>query len=467
MPYTPPFIGPAGLTVSNYQDIQADNVQGYLNIYGLNQYVGKDAAIYQLLSIFSLKAADCNLGLQLAYNQSSPATAVGAGLDRIVKMNGLARNPFTYSTASLTLTGTTGTVITNGFAQDVNGNLWALPGSVTIIGGTATVVATCTTPGNAAASIGQISLIASPVSGWASVTNGAAATPGVPVESDSALRSRQAISVALPSITALQSTIAAVLAVPNVTRIAPGYLTSGGPGTSIENPTDATDSWGNPEHSISMVVEGGTDAAVAQAIYGARSIGCFTNGTTSVVVTDPKTGFMMTISFFRPTYTPIMVYCTVHGYSADPTSATLLEIQAAIVAYLNELNIGETVSLGALYYEVMAVNGNLAAPAFGVRTMLIGAQAAATTGTFLITSTSVTVASATGITNGMYVFGAGIPLGTTCTISGVTLTLSQNTTAAGSSVPLKFGTLTAADVTMTNYNYVAQGSIADTEVGKV
>ena len=90
-PYVPPFVGPAGLTVASYASIFPDNLAAYLNIYGQNQYVGQDSAIYQLLSILSLKQSDANLGLQLTYNQSSPQTAVGAGLDRQVKMNGLAR----------------------------------------------------------------------------------------------------------------------------------------------------------------------------------------------------------------------------------------------------------------------------------------------------------------------------------------------------------------------------------------
>ena len=90
MAYAAPTVTAAGLIISTYQDILADNIQAYLNIYGQNQYVGTDSAIYQLLSILSLKQSDTNLGLQLAYNQSSPQTAVGAGLDRVVKMNGLA-----------------------------------------------------------------------------------------------------------------------------------------------------------------------------------------------------------------------------------------------------------------------------------------------------------------------------------------------------------------------------------------
>lgn len=51
-------------------------------------------------------------------------------------------------------------------------------------------------------------------------------------------------------------------------------------------------------------------------------------------------------------------------------------------------------------------------------------------------NTSVTVTSATGFANGQAVAGPGIPAGTTYTISGTTLTLSQPATATASGVPI-------------------------------
>ena len=376
LPYVPPFVGPAGLVVNSYPSILADNIQAYLNIYGQSQYIGPDSAIYQLLSILSLKQADQNAGLQLVYNQSSPLTAVGAGLDREVKMNGLVREPYGYSTAVLTCVGAAGAVLTNCAAQDQNGNLWALPASVTITGGSVNVTAVCTTPGNITAAPGTINIIATPTTGWTApsgtVNNAAAAAPGSAVETDSQLRARQAISVALPALTPLAATVAVILATPNVTRLAPGYPTPGMPGSSIHNPTGEVDSWGNAPHSVAMAVEGGTDLAVATAIYNKKTLGCYTNGTTSVLVTDSTTGNQETISFYRPTYTPIYVSAALHGYAAVPTSSTLAAVQAAVVSYLNSLQIGETVSISAINYEIMSINANLAQPGFGVRTLTIG-----------------------------------------------------------------------------------------------
>jgi Baseplate J-like protein len=466
-PYFPPSIGPAGLTVSAYPSILADNLQAFLNIYGTNQVVTPDSAIYQLLSIISLKQSDTNLAAQLAYNQSSPQTAVGAGLDRQVKMNGLARAAFSFSTALLTVTGDPLVIISNGFAQDQNGNLWALPSTVTILNsGTISVLAVCTTPGAIAAEPGTINIINTPQVGWTGVTNGAAATPGAAVESDSELRARQSISVALPSTTPLASTIAAVLASVGVIRVAPGFPTPGGPGSSIENPTGATDSWGNPPHSISIVAECTNTLTVATAIYNKKTIGCFTNGTTTVPVVDPVTGVTEDISFFLPTKLPIFILLTVAGYGNTPTSATLSSVQTALVTYLNELAIGETVSIGALFAEAMAVNATLVTPSFGVQSVRVGTATASTTATFALAATTMTVASATGIVSGQLVTGAGIAPGTTVAgaPTGLSVPLSAPTTAAGSAVPVVVSTLSMADIAMPNFFFAAQGSVPNVNV---
>lgn len=372
MSYAPPSIGPAGITIPSYNDILADNIEQYLKIYGANQYVGQDSAIYQLLSILSLKMSDTCQGLQYDFNQSSPLTAIGAGLDRIVKLNGIARLPYTYSTAVVTVTGTPGTVIGNGVAQDTNGNQWLLPQPTVTIpgGGSINVTATCTTPGNITAEPGTISIIATPAGGWTGVTNAAAAIPGTPIETDSQLRARQAISVAVPSITLLSGTVADLLATPGVTRL-----------NVSENPTGAVDANGNPPHSITAVVDGtATHLAVATAIYNNRGIGCLTNGdvngsptgeTVTVVVTDPDTGYTMPISFLTPSYIPIYVSMNVH-LLAGGTSATLAQIKADIVAYLNSLDIGEPCVYSELYGAALNARSNPDMPTFSIRAVTSG-----------------------------------------------------------------------------------------------
>lgn len=456
-PYAPPSVGPTGLIVSTYQSILADNLQAFLNIYGTNQYVAQDSAIYQLISIFSLKHSDANLGLQLAYNQTSPQTAVGAGLDRVLKLNGLARAPFTYSIAVLTLTGTAGTTITNGFVQDVNGNLWAIPSPVVIIGGSIDVPAQCTTPGNVAASAGTINLISTPVAGWATATNAGDATPGASLETDSKARARQAISVALTAVTPIAATTAAVLAVPGVTRINP-----------LENPTGVSDSFGNPPHSISLVIEGGDQLAVATAIFLKKTIGCFTNGGTTQIVTDPITGLLSSISFFRPTYENPYVIVVVRSLTGF-TTATQTAIQAGIVSYLNSLNIGQTILYSELYGAALTARSNPDLPLFSIQAIglsLFPIVAGNGTISGIISGSPVMLFTLIGPGGfvpavGMFVACQGVPSGATIiNVSGSgpwTITISTNATAnvtstAGTLIPVG-GT---ADIPQ-SFNQAAKG----------
>ena len=413
-----------------------------------------------------MKQYDQNQALQLLYNQLSPQTAVGAGLDRSVKLNGIARSPYSFSTAVLTITGVATTVINNGYAQDSNNNLWALPTPTTIVGGSVNVLAICTTPGNVTAEPGTINIPSTPVNGWIGVTNGSAAVPGAPVETDSQLRARQSISVALPALTPLAASIAALNAITGVTRIAPGYPTPGGaPGSSIENPTGGADSWGNPAHSVSFVVEGGNSQTIANTIYAKKTPGCLTNGTTTESVADPNTGNLENISFSRPTYTPIFVLCSIHGYMGTPSTAVVAAVQAALVAYLNDLAIGETVSWAALNFEAMSINSTLTSPGFGVQSLTLGTLTASTTATLSTSSAVIAVASATGVVNGQLAAGVGITPGTTViNVSGTNITLSANPTIAGTGVTVNFSTLASADVAMANYYYVAEGVVANVGV---
>jgi len=360
MAYTPPTIGAAGLTISQYLDILNSLLNSFQSIYGPGAYVGNDAAEYQWISTVCLKINDTLQGLQLVYLNRSPATAVGAGLDGIVKLSGIARKQATASSVTLTITGTANTVIANGVARDVNGFLWDLPSTVTIpMSGTIDVTATCETLGAVSAAPSTISIINNPTAGWSTVNNAGAAAIGQPIETDAQLRARFYLSVALPSQTRVDGTLAGLKALPNVTRA-----------TVAENPTGATDIYGNPPHSITAVVEGDTDQNVAQTIYNNKTPGCYTNGASSVAITDPYTGFVTTIRFDRPTYVAIVVVAQVHIISGN-NSATQAAVQAAIVGYLNSLQIGEPLTLSALSAYVMAQAGSLEAPTFSIRSLTL------------------------------------------------------------------------------------------------
>lgn len=374
MAYFPPFVDSAGLHLPTLSDITAYEQAAFLSVYGQTIATGNDSADIQWINNFSLMINDAFNTAQLAVNARSPATAIGADLDSVVKINGITRKSSTASQTVLVITGTPNQVFDSLVAQDQNGFLWDLPSTIQILsGGTVNVTGVCQSAGAIGAAPNTINIRSTPQSGWFSVTNPAAAIPGQPVENDSQLRGRQAVSVSLSSKTLVQGTLAGIAAVTGVTR----YGTIG-----VENPTGAVDGFGNPPHSISMVVEGGTDLDVATAIYSNKTPGGFTNpGTTgnavTVPVVDPITGAVMNVGFQRPTYVPIFVTLNIHGLSGF-TSAVQANIAAAVVTYLNSLQIGESLTISALYAIALSVMPNLSLPQFSVQSLFAGTSAGPT-----------------------------------------------------------------------------------------
>src|SRR5271154_3534492 len=141
--YFAPFFNAAGLNLPTYQEILADNIQQYQNIYGASVYLGNDSSDYQDISARSLKQSDTMQALQLVYNARSILTAVGTDLDAIAKPS--VRKSPSFSTAPTNVSGTAFTNINNGLVQDSNGNQWSLPSLVTIgSGGSIAITITCT-----------------------------------------------------------------------------------------------------------------------------------------------------------------------------------------------------------------------------------------------------------------------------------------------------------------------------------
>ena len=362
MAYFAPYIDASGLHIPTYQDIMDYLEEQVRLIFGNDIYLGDDAQDYQLLSVFAAKLYDVMQLAELNYNNRSPATASGAALDTLVAINGIQRQPATASTATVTLTGTAGAVISGGAVQQVStGYLWSLPASVTIgDDGTAEALATCQQLGPTVAVPGDLSIIATPTAGWVSVTNAAAADLGRAVETDAELRARQAQSVANPSQTIIESLQGGLASVPGVSLV-----------KVYQNDTDTVDANGLPAHSIEAVVEGGEDYDIAYQINLRKDDGVSTNGTESETVVDTM-GQSHTIKFSRPTQTPIYVSLTVQpllGYKGSDS------IKAAVAAYINALGIGEDVYAAAIMVAAMQTMTSISAPEFNITTLQLGTSA--------------------------------------------------------------------------------------------
>lgn len=352
----------AGITAPSYADILQSLQASFRLIYGDDVYLGNDTQDGQLLAIYARSVFDANQVAIAVYNQFNPAYAQGVGLSTLVRINGISRLVASNSQVDLLVGGTIGATILNGIAGDANGNSWALPSSVTIPpAGSILVTATCTALGAVAANVGTITTINTPQRGWSTVTNPSAASLGAPVETDAALRLRQALSVSLPAMTVLAATVAAVEAITGVTEVA-----------AYENDTGDVDENGLPPHSISLVVNGGDATAIATAIMVKKTPGCYTYGTTLVPVID-SVGVTHNIRFYVPTNVPLSVAVTIKALPGY-TAATGDAIKQALADYVNNtLRIGEPVFISRLYLPAQ-LNGTGAYAQFELQALLIAAQ---------------------------------------------------------------------------------------------
>jgi hypothetical protein len=354
-----PVINNNGITVPLFADYYNYLNNLFLAVYGNDTYLAADAQDAQLIGAQAQAMADSAMAAAQAYNAMSPLTAVGVGLSSVIKINGIRRGSPVAGQAPITLTGTPGTVITNGVVGDGFGNQWTLPSPQTIVGGSITVTANAVaSPGPVVAPGTIIYIVSGGVSGWTGLSNPGASTQGTVAELDGALRQRQTYSTALPSQTLLIGLQGQLASLPGVTR-----------SQVYNNGTNATDTNGVPAHSIWCVVEGGSVSAIGTAIAVGKTLGCGMKGSINFSYTSPNSTTTETINYDIPTQTRIVATITVKALS-NYVSTTNPLIQAAVVAYGNTLPIGGVFAWDETV-ETCKLDGTPVAGSYRVQSVLL------------------------------------------------------------------------------------------------
>lgn len=348
------YIDATGYHYADYPTFLAFVQDQYRAIYGSDVYLGADSMDGQWTAIVAQSLYDtAALGAQ-TYNSFSPTTAQGAGLSRVVKINGLRRNIPTNSTVVLTVVGTAGTTILNGIAADNLGQQWALPASVTIPpGGSIDVTATSLVEGAVQAEASTVNIISTPTLGWQTVNNTTAATAGAPVEEDGELRIRQSVSTALPALTVIQATRSALANLAGVTAV-----------RAYENVTDSTDADGLTPHSVCFVVQGGDVTEIANTIglYKTPGTNTYASGTNAQhkIYNDPA-GLPVPINFYNPAISAtINVEITLAVLTTSWNVAFEIPIAQALADLVESFGIGGSIlytQLFAAAYNPPALNG--------------------------------------------------------------------------------------------------------------
>lgn len=328
----------AGCVRPTFADCLAYVQGSYRAIYGQDMVLDASSQDGQFMALLANAIHDSNGETLAAYNSVSPSTAQGTGLDRNVKLNGIRRKSPTYSTVPVLCVGQAGITITGGIFTDPAGVQWSLPpvvlipdaGQITVLA-TAQTIGSITLPAGALDTANGKGSIATVTRGWQAVTNQADASVGAPVESDSALRQRQSISTALPSLSVADGLLGALAAISGVNRL-----------KVYENDTGATDVNGIPGHCIAAVLDGGNPAIIAQIIRLKKGPGVSTFGTTMQTVTSTS-GIPKNIAFFYLTQAPIVYALTVQNIGGF-TQSIQAQIQQSLSGWTNGLDIGEDVN---------------------------------------------------------------------------------------------------------------------------
>lgn len=312
--------------------------------------------------------------IKQAYDARDPDKATGKDLDVLRKLTGATRSLGTASSATLTLSGVAGTFIPAGSkAKTSDGIEFETDDNVTLSGnGVSTVSAHCTELGAIAVGANRITEIVTVVGGWQKVSNPAPASIGSNTDSDSVFRIKSARSVAKVGVAQRDSIYGEIYDVAGVRKVMiyENKMNSGDY-DKMHNP------YSLPPHSIAIVVDGGSDADVAQAIFRKLNPGCtlYAAGTKveRIVYSEVYRNSFDIITFSRPTPVAVNIEIKI----ADPKNAcSSLEdlqqvIRTSILDYANgELlpdgigfvtsgfDIGESVPYNRLFTPVNKVLGD-------------------------------------------------------------------------------------------------------------
>lgn len=303
---------------------------------------------------------------QLAYNSKDPNKARDLELDIICALTGTFRSLGTPSNVNVQLNGVPGSVILAGnlIESTVDGSRWSLDSNVTLDGsGVGTTTATATVNGATQADIGTITKIVNTVGGWQSVTNTSVATPGTNKQTNADLRLERALSVSRPGNNQVDSMLGEVFSVSGVRRL-----------KIYENDTAVTDSNGLPQHSIAVIVDGGTDDDVALAMYVKKNPGVTLHPVNTPVVVNVVSPIYpqnnKDITFSRPNYIDMILVIEVTNDGTLPVTTIEDEIKQAILDYSNGdlvaaecgfnvqgFDIGEDVPYSRMYTPINQVIG--------------------------------------------------------------------------------------------------------------
>lgn len=247
-------------------------------------------------------------------NMFNPTKASGVWQDAIGYIYFLTRKSAQASTAVITCTGLSGTVITKGaqVMSTADETYWTNDEEGTIgDDGTIELTFSCTTSGAVQAAAGTLTKIITTIAGWDYCTNNDAASVGNEEETQGTFENRRYSSVAKNGASSYAAVYARIMEIDDVISCCIRQNRTS-EYAEIDGVTLAP-------NSIVCFVLGGDEEEIAYAILNSLSAGCDYNGDIEVECTDETTGATEIVKFYRPeTYD---IYIRVNITITDDTPA--------------------------------------------------------------------------------------------------------------------------------------------------
>lgn len=369
---------PTGFRVKSTAQVIADINQALLDGLSPTLNLSATSALGQVIGIVGAAIGELWQQTQAVYSAFDPDQAAGQQLASLALLTGTIKRDATKSV----IKGVTVNVNPGSYAA---GALTAYPLNnpaavfqsvlpVTNSGGGAAnfnVDFQAVNKGPTLAPAGTLTVIASPVTGFNSVTNPSDAIAGLTIESDAALRQRRTVE--------LSSGGAATAAAVQAQILSTLGLAVGGDVISsnvLYNDKDYTDPvTGLPPHSIEAIVRGAVggptnDAALAAEILLAKGAGdtAYSSAGTYLNLTDAA-GNVHSIGYTRPSTVRVYINITVKQDAASPFLVTASAVQTAIVNWAqSSLAQGTAVVSERVKATALTVPGAYDIPAFTIGT---------------------------------------------------------------------------------------------------
>lgn len=345
-------VTPAGFVRKTLAEIKASLETGWRGIFGTNTDLSESTPDAQIIGLFAGALDEAWQAAAGVYSSFRPSQAAGQALSDIVQFNGITRKGGTRSRVFTVITTTGAVLVTTGSRfSSAAGDLFRPLADAALINGSSLQLEAVEV-GPIAVGAGELTTIVTPLANLVSLTNGAPNfVTGTLEESDSDLRKRQIVSTEMAASNILEALYSALLNVSGVSDV-----------RIYVNATAGTVD-GRPSNSYEIVILGGTNLDIANAIWQHHPAGIELFGSTSQVIVDSQ-GNNQTIEFTRPTPVLIYVDVTVAPTVAYPDTGdddikqAILDYAAGLLVAGEKFGIGDDVLVSRIYSATNSVPGN-------------------------------------------------------------------------------------------------------------